>query len=191
VTDVFRFFVGLHQPADAAHFERVCISINRLRGRKKPVSCPSVLIDSGAFTELHLHGRYRHGVEQYAAELKRLIWHGVVNVEAAVAQDFMCEAFMLKRTGLTIPEHQRLTIERFDALRDALSGAPVTVMPVLQGYAPDDYARHLDAYGDRLAEGAWVGLGSVCKRNGAPERIIEVAWEVRAGSVGAGKPDLA
>lgn len=31
------FFVGLHQPSDADHFERACISINRLRGRKQPI----------------------------------------------------------------------------------------------------------------------------------------------------------
>lgn len=33
------FYVGLHQPADAQHFDLCCISINRLRGRKKPVAC--------------------------------------------------------------------------------------------------------------------------------------------------------
>ena len=47
-----QFFVGLHQPADARNFERACISINRLRGRKKPVGDCIVLVDSGAFTEL-------------------------------------------------------------------------------------------------------------------------------------------
>ena len=47
-------------------------------------------------------------------------------------------------------------------------------MPVLQGYAPADYARHVHAYGDRLAFGAWVGVGSVCKRNGRPEAVLAV-----------------
>jgi len=32
-----KFYVGLHQPAQAKHFERVFISINRVRGRRKPV----------------------------------------------------------------------------------------------------------------------------------------------------------
>ncbi len=45
-----KFYVGLHQPADAKHFGLACISINRLRGRKKPVPCGDVLVDSGAFT---------------------------------------------------------------------------------------------------------------------------------------------
>jgi len=174
-----KFYVGLHQPHDARHFERACISINRLRGRRSPVECPEVLVDSGAFTELATHGGYRHEVEEYAAELRRLHWHGVVKIVAAVAQDFMCEAFMLERTGMTIPDHQRLTIERYDALVAALPGVPFPVLPVLQGYAPTDYARHVEAYGDRLKPDMWVGVGSVCKRNGDPERIVEVLWEIR------------
>lgn len=182
---MFRFFVGLHQPADAQHFDLCCISINRLRGRKKPVACGGVLVDSGAFTELHLHGGYRHGVEEYAAELHRLYTAGVVQITAAVAQDYMCEAFMLAKTGLTIGDHQRLTVERYDALVLELDrlfdgACPFPVMPVLQGYAPEDYVRHLRMYGDRLKPGMWVGVGSVCKRNGAPERIVEVLEVITA-----------
>jgi len=173
------FFVGLHQPADAQHFELACISINRLRGRKKPVACARVLVDSGAFTELLIHGAYRHGVEEYAAELHRLYTTGVVKIAAAVAQDYMCEPFMLAKTGLTVEAHQRLTVERYDALKAELDRlfegeCPFPVMPVLQGYAPSDYVRHIEMYGGRLTHGMWVGVGSVCKRNGKPESIVEV-----------------
>lgn len=174
-----RFFVGLHQPADARHFDLVCISINRLRHRKKRVECGEVLVDSGAFTELNLHGGYRHAVEEYAAELYRLNSTGVVEIAAAVAQDYMCEPFMLAKTGLTIDDHQRLTVNRYDALIAELDrlfgGKPLfPVMPVLQGYAPSDYVRHVEMYGDRLKPRMWVGVGSVCKRNGDPEAIVEV-----------------
>ncbi|TPN90160.1 hypothetical protein [Mesorhizobium sp. B1-1-5] len=173
-----QFYVGLHQPADAQHFELCCISINRVRRRKKPVA-GRVLVDSGAFTELNLYGGYRHGVEDYAAELFRLHTAGVVDIAAAVAQDYMCEPFMLAKTGLTILDHQRLTIERYDALNAELDRlfngkCPFPVMPVLQGYAPTDYVRHVALYGDRLTHGMWVGVGSVCKSNGDPEAIVEV-----------------
>ena len=169
-----RFYVGLDHPYDAQHFSRACLSINTLRTRKKPIVCPDVLLDSGAFTELHLHGGYRHGVAEYAAHLRRLHHGGVISMSAAVAQDYMCEPFMLKKTGLDLATHQRLTIERYDALLD--EDRPVPIMPVLQGYDPDDYRRHLEAYGARLTFGLWVGVGSVCKRNGRP----------RAGGAGAG-----
>ena len=67
---------------------------------------------------------------------------------------------------------QRLTIERYDALVQCETG--VYIMPVLQGYSPADYVQHIRAYGDRLARGAWVGVGSVCKRNGNIKAIEAV-----------------
>jgi hypothetical protein len=184
------FFVGLHQPSDAHRFKYVFLSINRLRGRKKPIPDARVVIDSGAFTELEKYGRYRHSVEVYAAELHRLYTANVCHIEAAVAQDYMCEPFMLAKTGMSIEEHQRLTIERYDALVAELSrlfsGAiPFHVLPVLQGYAPADYVRHVAAYGARLLRGMWVGVGSVCKRNSAPEKIASVLRTIRAA-----RPDL-
>lgn len=178
-----RFYCGLHQPGDASAFERAFISINRLRGRRKPVPCADVVIDSGAFVELEKWGRYRHSVAEYADELRRLHEHGVVRITAAVAQDYMCEPFMLAKTGLTVEEHQRLTIERYDAL--LAYGLPFPVLPVLQGYAPADYVRHVRQYGDRLKPGMWVGVGSVCKRNSQPEQIVAVLWAIRAA-----RPDL-
>lgn len=170
------FYPGIGNLSHAVHFERACISISRLRGRKKPVECEKVIVDSGAFVELEKYGEYRHGVEEYAAELARLYFGGIVKIEIAVAQDYMCEPFMLRKTGMTVERHQNLTIERYDALTAELRrlNCPVSVMPVLQGYAPSDYYRHVKMYGDRLKPGMWVGVGSVCKRNGAPERIMEV-----------------
>lgn len=177
------FFVGLHQPGDARHFDRAFISINRIRGRRKPIPCRDVGVDSGAFREIELFGGYRHGVDEYASELRRLHASGVVNITFAVAQDYMCEAFMLAKTGLTVADHQRLTIERYDAL--VAEALPFPILPVLQGYQPEDYARHVRAYGDRLTSGMWVGVGSVCKRNGSPEQVVAVLMAIKAA-----RPDL-
>jgi hypothetical protein len=173
------FFVGLHQPSDAKHFERAFVSVNRLRGRRKAVGAKEWIMDSGAFTELATHGRYRHGVEEYAAEVNRWAYPGS-GLVAAVAQDFMCEPWIVEKTGLSIEEHQRQTIERYDALVPLCPA--VYVMPVLQGYTAGDYLRHLEMYGDRLAPGAYVGVGSVCKRNTnvvVIERILLAIKHVR------------
>jgi hypothetical protein len=177
-----RFYVGLDRPGDAERFARACLSINTLRRRGKPIVRPHVLIDSGAFTEIATYGHFRHPVSTYAADLRRL--HPIIpHIEAAVTQDYMCEPFMLAKTGLTVKDHQRLTIERYDAL--VAEALPFPVMPVLQGYDPVEYLDHLRAYGDRLRPGLWVGVGSVCKRNGAPDRIIEVLAPIHAA-----RPDL-
>jgi hypothetical protein len=168
-----RFFVGLHQPSDAKHLERAFISVNRLRGdkgRKAPFPVGEWIMDSGAFTTIAKHGGYPEPVAAYADDIRR--WKGNGTLLAAVAQDYMCEPVMLQKTGLTIADHQRLTIERYDALVAERTG--VYIMPVLQGFAPADYVEHLREYGDRLAPGAWVGVGSVCKRNGDPRAIESV-----------------
>jgi hypothetical protein len=57
-----RFFTGLHQPSDARHFDAAFVSVNRLRTRKTPFAVGDWIMDSGAFSELSLHGRYRHEV---------------------------------------------------------------------------------------------------------------------------------
>jgi hypothetical protein len=171
------FYPGLHQPSDAKHFERGCVSINRLQTRRQPLKCPHVLIDSGAFTEISRHGKYRYAVADYAMQLHRLHSQGVVEIDAAVAQDYMCEQFILEKTGLTIADHQRLTIERYDELRGY--NLPFHIMPVLQGYDPADYARHIHMYGKRLCFGLWVGVGSVCKRNAKPAQVYAVLAAIR------------
>jgi hypothetical protein len=175
------FYVGLHQPSDAKWFPHACISVNRIRARKSPFVVGRWIMDSGAFSEISQHGHYRYCVADYANEVRR--WAECGELEAAVAQDWMCEPHIVRRTGLSVVEHQRLTIERYDALIDF--ALPVYVMPVLQGYDPADYARHVEAYGDRLAPGAWVGVGSVCKRNGSP---VDVAHVLNA--VHRVRPDL-
>ncbi len=177
-----RFFYGLHQPSDARHISPAFISVNRIRERVGPFTVGDWIMDSGAFMELFLHGGYRHPVAAYAAQVKR--WSANGTLLAAVAQDFMCEAIMLAKTGLTIDEHQRRTIERYDDLLACDTG-PTYIMPVLQGYAPADYVQHLHDYGDRLASGAWVGVGSVCKRNGDREAIEDVLLAIKST-----RPDL-
>jgi hypothetical protein len=176
-----RFFVGLHQPSDAKHFDAAFISVHRLRKRKSNFEVKDWIMDSGAFSTIHMHGGYPDGPEEYASQIVR--WSGCGNMLAAISQDFMCEPQMIQRTGLSVKEHQRLTIERYDALRDLVSC--VYLMPVLQGYRPEEYVSHIRQYGDRLKPGMWVGVGSVCKRNGNPSAIISVLMAIKAE-----RPDL-
>jgi len=96
----------------------------------------------------------------------------------------MCEAFVLKMTGKTIPEHQRMTIERYDELLQHDVGG-VYIIPVLQGYDPQDYVDHIRMYGDRLKKDMWVGVGSVCKRNSNIASIEQVLLAIKAE-----RPDL-
>lgn len=176
------FFIGLHHPGDARYFRRACMSINTIAKRRKPITTP-VLVDSGAFTELSRHGHYRNSVVEYAAQLRRLAGSGVCRILAAASQDYMCEPFILAKTGLSVAQHQRLTIERYDELCRQRPG--VLILPVIQGYQPWEYAEHVHAYGDRLTPGMWVGVGSVCKRNSTPDAVQSVLDAVHGE-----RPDL-
>lgn len=177
-----KFYVGLHQPSDAGNFDRAFVSVNRLRGRKSDFPAREWIMDSGAFSEVSTHGGYRRDVAEYAGQIRR--WSQCGTLVCAVAQDWMCEPWIVAKTGLNVADHQRLTVERYDALLDEDTGH-TPVLPVLQGYAPDDYRRHLDVYGDRLADRTYVGVGSICKRNGNPAAIIGVLDGIRRE-----RPDL-
>jgi len=178
-----RFFTGLHQPSDARHFDAAFISVNRLRSRRSPLVAHDWIMDSGAFTEISTHGHYRHSVAEYASEIRRWASNGSGRLLAAVAQDWMCEPFIVAKTGLSVAEHQRLTIERYDELLAHDTG--VYILPVLQGFAPEDYVRHIEAYGPRLTIGQWVGVGSICKRNGTPDQVAAVLVAIKRA-----RPDL-
>ncbi len=164
------FYVGLHQPAHAARFERCMVSVSRLRARKSDFPAREWMMDSGAFTEVTKHGGFRFPPEEYAEHVAR--WSRCGNMVAAVSQDYMCEPFALAATGGTVEQHQAQTVERYAAIR-ALR-ATAYILPVLQGWHPADYAAHVRLYGDLLAHGAWVGVGSVCKRNSSPGTIEDV-----------------
>ena len=165
------FFPGLHHPCDARHFHLCMVSINALRKRVSDIKPNRWMRDSGAFSELFRHGKFRSSVEEYAAQVVR--WSRCGRMMAAVSQDYMCEPFILEKTGLTVEDHQRLTIARYDAIQ-SIVGCRVYLMPVLQGYGPVEYVRHIRAYGNRLHEGQWVGVGSVCKRNANIDAIESV-----------------
>lgn len=154
------------------------ISVNRLKTKKKDFKVNEWIMDSGAFTELSRHGFYREDVKAYAVHINR--WKSCGAMRAAVSQDYMCESFILKKTGLSVKEHQKRTVDRYYALC-SLTDAPI--MPVLQGYEPEEYAEHLSQYD--FPFGAWVGVGSVCKRNTNPLSVDAVLRTIKIE-----RPDL-
>lgn len=173
------FFPGIPEPAWAHRFELAFISIARLR-RRKGVFAPPVkawAMDSAAFSEIDLHGGYQNPPQHFAIEAAGWV-NRVPGCAFVATQDYMCEPFILAKTGLTVADHQRLTIARYDAIaadwRDLVGTAGPPLLPVLQGFTPEQYVANLRDYGSRIPEGAWVGVGSVCKRQGNIALIREL-----------------
>jgi hypothetical protein len=113
---------------------------------------------------------YIASIKRYIDESGRLIW--------ASQQDMMCEDVMLKNTGLTVADHQRLTIDNFLTLRTLDAALPI--IPVIQGQTADDYLRHIDdfyAAGIDLQKEPVVGIGSVCRRQ-ATKEIVSIVKQV-------------
>lgn len=163
-------------PSDAKRFARVLISITNLRTRKSGFEVNDWILDSGAFSIIQRHRGYpeSESVAVYAEHIRR--WSANGNLLAAVAQDYMCDPYMLARTGLSVAGHQRLTIERYDALVAERTG--VYILPVLQGWRPSDYVSHIRQYGKRLRRGSvWAPSASATP---ILERSIRVLVAIHA-----------
>lgn len=163
-----RFYLGTHMTGwMSALAVPLFVSRRRLAKRKRlPASAGPFAIDSGGFQELDLFGQWTVTADQYAEEVRR--WSETIgNVQWAAAMDWMCEPFVVRKTGLSVAEHQRRTVASIRELRDLAPGLPW--VPVLQGYTHDEYYRCWDMYeaaGLDLTAEPLVGLGSVCRRQG-------------------------
>lgn len=138
-----------------------------MRYKSLPRAITTWALDSGGFTELSMFGEWRTSAATYAADIVRYKAE-IGGLAWAAPQDWMCEPFMIQKTGLSIREHQRRTVSNFLELRQL--GAPV--IPVVQGYSLADYDQCValyDAAGVDLAQQPLVGLGSVCRRQATDE----------------------
>lgn len=170
--DTARFYLGTHMVGPRWWQLNVplFVSVRRLRGRKTlPSPIAPWALDSGGFTELSrpphrwvtLAMDYIDEVRWIAEEMPHLQW--------VAPQDWMCEPFIIEKTGLSVEEHQARTVENFLGLRAALGSL---VIPVIQGYGPRDYDRCVSRYQDAgvdLAAEPVVGIGSVCRRSKTDE----------------------
>jgi hypothetical protein len=168
-----RFYLGTHEPSWLNRTSHPLFLSRRRLARIKvgfPRAAGPWALDSGGFSELSMYGRWETGDRQYAQEVAR--WSEALGrpPDFAAIQDWMCEPFMLAKTGLTVREHQRRTVDSYATLRYLDSSIPWA--PVLQGWRIDDYLDHAEQYraaGFDLDAAPAVGVGSVCRRQGTRE----------------------
>jgi hypothetical protein len=179
-----RFYLGTHQPywlwGERTSLFPMFVSFLRLKRYAvlKRATGPWAL-DSGGFSVIAAQGSwdsvpmmtYVAAVRRYRDEIGNLLW--------AAPQDWMCEPFMLHKTGMTVAEHQRKTVASYTDLINHAPDCPW--IPVVQGFSADDYSRCVDMYYKArvyLHELPLVGVGSVCRRQGTDEvtGIIQSLW---------------
>lgn len=175
------FWLGTHRPDWLGRTAVPLLVSHRTLGPRKslPRALGPWVLDSGGFSELSLYGawrttpgQYAEAVARYATEIGGLAW--------AAPMDWMCEPWIVDKTGLSIGEHQRRTVASFLRLRETAPTLPW--VPVLQGFALGDYLRCLDLYaaaGVDLRAAPLVGVGSVCRRQGTAEAegIFARLWQ--------------
>ena len=173
------FFVGVHNLQHLDILPQCCISFLRLRQRRKELKLNDWIMDNGAFSQISSDGDYSVSISEYASKIKR--WSSCGNLLAAVSQDFMCEPEILTKCRATVREQQFKTCDRYHKLLNQLENV-VYLLPVLQGWHPEDYLSHLAMYD--FAPNSWVGVGSVCRRqrSAAIEQIV--------GAIKNMRPDL-
>lgn len=136
-------------------------------------------LDSGGFSELTQFGAWTITPRAYVAEVCRYA-REIGRLELVAPQDWMCEPWLVKKTGLSVRAHIRRTVDNFVQLRDLAPDLPW--VPVVQGWTLDDYRRCVDAYaraGVDLAGMRRVGVGSVCRRQSTRD-ALEIFRGLRA-----------
>lgn len=169
----FTFYLGTHRHywLQWPQFENVPLFISYRQMRKSEnakVLRPSLTrwcMDSGGFIELSKNGRWTFLAKKYAASVRRF-YHEVGQLDWAACMDWMTEECVLEKTGGSVEEHQRRTIDSLLELRDLAPDVPWA--PVLQGWARGDHLRHVEDYARRGID-LWrekvVCVGSVCRRS--------------------------
>jgi hypothetical protein len=169
------FWLGTHRPNWLGLLDvPLFVSHRTLAPRPHvPRSITPWALDSGGFSELSMFGEWRTTLEEYveAVDLYRVL---IGRLQWAAPMDWMCEPFMVEKTGLSVREHQERTVQNYLDLKDR---GPF--IPVLQGWTLDDYHRCVGLYesaGVDLSAVPLVGVGSVCRR----QSDAEIGWIMRS-----------
>jgi hypothetical protein len=179
----FTFFLGTHQPAWLAQSDiPMFVSRARLaRLKRLPRARAPWALDSGAFTQVAREGGWTFTPAQYVAEVRRYR-DEIGSLQWAAPMDWVCEPEARARTGLTVREHQRRTIENFIELRSLDPSLPF--VPAVQGWTLGDFIGHVEGYasaGIDLRALPLVVLGSVCRRQQTTRAALLIRWLAAEG----------
>ena len=160
-----KFYLGTHMP----NFVTLVsipwfVSVTRILKRKALLS-GDWMLDSGGFTQIQKYGKY---------DITEQVYLDVIELQKpsiAFCQDWMCESYIIEKTGLSVLENQKRTLESYLTL----STFSNRIRPVLQGWNPEDYVKHLQTYKKAgVSIHQLFGVGTLCSRNGKPEIIRNI-----------------
>lgn len=173
------FYLGTHQVNWVKETDTpLMISVSRTKMLKKLYpAIGKIMVDSIGFTMLSTHGKWIMSENEYLDECYR-VYDSFGTVELISPQDWMCEPFIIEKTGLSVREHQEKTIENYLSLTSKAPKLPF--LPVLQGYTIDEYLTCLALYRSAGVKTMYFGLGSVCRRQDTDDidEIVSILYEM-------------
>lgn len=167
-----KFYLGIHKPNWLLNNNLVCNTFLSYRQLCKYKKLSPVLsnwgLDSGGFSELSINGFWSISESQYVTDVKRFMKE-IGNLDFVSPQDWMCEPYILKKTGKNVKEHIYLTIKSYLNLMNK----DIPVIPVIQGFTTDEYTYCIDQYYQHNInlDGKMVAVGSVCRRQSTKEAV--------------------
>jgi hypothetical protein len=186
-----QYFLGIPEPSWLNRCDGVPKFVSATRfarytGTRWPVSTTDpYAIDSGAYTALTSRNRtspWWDPPEIYASKVLRFATNNGRPPLFCAPQDLPCEPAVRQRTGMSIREHQQLTLVNYLFLAREWPWLDWAV--VLQGWDPTDYQVHERMYWDAgvdLRRVRRVGIGSVCRRAHLPQIVEVVAQFAESG----------
>jgi hypothetical protein len=132
----------------------------------RPPAHESLYLDSGGYAFFHRHGDYPYTLDQYAA---LAVAYGADFVST---MDYPCEV------GVKRPERLRTNVDRIRRTVENASTAmerfpKLPWVPVVQGFAPQEYEASADLIVDAGLERPVMAIGTLCARKSADE-----AWAI-------------
>jgi hypothetical protein len=155
-----KFYIGVWNTKLAQHAPFFIMSYRQLRKVTKFSVNKQWIMDSGAFQELYINGKYTYDINDYLEYVKKF------NPTVFVNMDYMCEPLMLRRINSTVRKNQLLTIDNHIKIKDKLDKENIKskFMGVIQGWELNDYLEHIDDYKSYGLMEEYMGIGSVCRR---------------------------
>lgn len=176
------FYLGAPEPAWLHRVRDVPLFVSQRRMTRCGKAIPATTswaLDSGAYSELTMHGRWQFTAEDYVKSVRRYV-DEVGGLAWAAPMDWPTEPQATSKSGLPIIEHIHRTVGSYLDLRGLDPTLPI--IPVVQGQTLSEYLRCVELYEDAgvdLAALPLVGVGSVCRRQKTP-MLLKIFRVLRA-----------
>jgi hypothetical protein len=171
-----KLYLGVWQNRQALAAPQFMFSLRRLKDRQSPAPFEGRdwIMDSGAFSEITINGKYTYTTDEYL--------HYVEMHQPGLYfnMDFMCEPFVLEKTGGTVKEHQQKSIDNQIKIMDRMDHYDITgqFAGCIQGWELKDYIEHIDMLKAQGCITSKMGVGSVCRRKNTGD-IVNILQAVK------------